>query len=145
MKLESRLKLWWDEVLLQEEVLWQQKYRVNWLQYGDRNTKFFHMSMLIWRRRNYIGLLQADDERWVDDQVELESLALSYFKDLYDAKPLANGEFMTSAFPRLPVEMQHGLLREYTKEEVLQARVWGLSIYLCVMLGKASTLYSKRS
>ncbi|KAL8161733.1 hypothetical protein V2J09_013222 [Rumex salicifolius] len=45
-------------VLHQEEVLWLQKSRENWLRDGDRNTSFFHASTIIRRRRNKIDTLQ---------------------------------------------------------------------------------------
>lgn len=40
LKLESVLKEW-VETLLQEETMWMQKSRIDWLRLGDKNNKFF--------------------------------------------------------------------------------------------------------
>jgi hypothetical protein len=42
---------------VQEEILWRQKSRVQWLQEGDRNTKFFHRSTIQRRHVNHISHL----------------------------------------------------------------------------------------
>lgn len=34
----------WDDRCLQEEIIWKKKYRILWLQEGEKNTKFFHRS-----------------------------------------------------------------------------------------------------
>lgn len=54
LELEGRLKADLEAVLLQEESLWRQKSRISWLKEGEQNTRFFHQSVLIRRRRNRI-------------------------------------------------------------------------------------------
>jgi hypothetical protein len=50
------------ELLLeQEEVHWQQRSRVNWLQYGDRNTSFFHSFASARRKKSFIKKLGGVD------------------------------------------------------------------------------------
>lgn len=49
-----------EVVLEQEEVIWFQKSREKWVVHGDRNTKFFHMSTVIRRRRNRVEMLKAE-------------------------------------------------------------------------------------
>ena len=70
-------------VLEQEEVIWFQKSREKWVAHGDRNTKFFHMSTVIRRRRNRVEMLKNNDNHWVSDAQELEELAVNYFRKLY--------------------------------------------------------------
>ncbi|XP_021717685.1 uncharacterized protein LOC110685467 [Chenopodium quinoa] len=58
IELEKSLKLEMEQVLQQEELLWFQKSRLEAIRDGDRNTKFFHLSTVIRRRRNKIDMLQ---------------------------------------------------------------------------------------
>ena len=35
-----------EATFLKEEMFWHQSSRVNWLKYGDQNTRFFHLSAI---------------------------------------------------------------------------------------------------
>lgn len=39
---------------------WKQRSRVNWLQLGDQNTRFFHQTTL--QRRQYNKILRLQDD-----------------------------------------------------------------------------------
>jgi hypothetical protein len=43
-----------DKLLESEEMWWNQRSRVLWLQHGDKNTKFFHQKATQRRKRNII-------------------------------------------------------------------------------------------
>ncbi|KAF7801955.1 ribonuclease H [Senna tora] len=49
-KLEKDLKKELDEVLKQEEIMWFQKSRGQWIQDGDKNTKLYHTKTIVRRR-----------------------------------------------------------------------------------------------
>ena len=37
-----------------------------WIVLGDRNTKYYHTSTIVRRKRNKIEMLKDEDGRWVD-------------------------------------------------------------------------------
>ncbi|KAF8093205.1 hypothetical protein N665_0388s0006, partial [Sinapis alba] len=80
---EGELLKEFEVVLEKEEVIWFQKLREKWVAHGDRNTKFFHMSTIIKRRRNRVDMLKNDANQWISDAQALEKLAVNYFKTLY--------------------------------------------------------------
>lgn len=72
-----------EAVLFQEEILWFQKSRSKWINFGDKNSHFFHTSTVIRRRSNKIVVLQDSNKDWVTDDASLQHMAVRYFRNLY--------------------------------------------------------------
>lgn len=108
MKLELKFKEKRQVILLQEELLWLQKSRNDWLKVGDPNTNFFHTSTLV-RRRNKIEESMNDDGVWVEGDEELKNLAYNFFRS-------GNWRWVSEkdAFPPISEELRHELIKEYT-------------------------------
>jgi hypothetical protein len=80
---ELRLREEFEKVHTQLEVFWHQRSRINWVSYGDRNTKFFHNAATIHWRKNMIMSLQRDDGTWTDTDQQTRRELVDYFKGLY--------------------------------------------------------------
>lgn len=104
LKLKEKLKRMWNVVMEQEELLWLQKSKVQWLNYGDRNTRLFHTSTLVRRRKTLNGSLQDGNGKWVEDSSELKEMARQYYSDLYTANPESGGVFTSRSFRDHSVE-----------------------------------------
>ena len=89
-----------DELLAHEEVYWQQRSRIEWLKFGDENTKFFHSFFPSKRQiiplkvffhsfsssrktNNTIKSLQNLDGMVVRDKKGLTDTICSFFKELF--------------------------------------------------------------
>ncbi|KAJ6751096.1 hypothetical protein OIU85_001605 [Salix viminalis] len=62
-----------------EESFFKQRSRMQWLQLGDRNTAFFHRSLLHRHHRNGIHSLLRDDGEEVRDPEEIGNMAVSFY------------------------------------------------------------------
>ncbi|XP_061357137.1 uncharacterized protein LOC133301519 [Gastrolobium bilobum] len=72
-----------NRVMDQEEALWFQKARCNWLADGDRNTRFYHTTTIIRRARNKILELKNDEGHPVREEENLKKLIIKFFKNLF--------------------------------------------------------------
>jgi hypothetical protein len=72
-----------DEWLLREEIIWKQRSRELWLKEGDRNSRFFHLSTLIRRRRNSIKAIKNDQGSWLRDWEDISKHVCANFQDLF--------------------------------------------------------------
>ncbi|GLT73842.1 hypothetical protein SLA2020_456740 [Shorea laevis] len=92
--------------MMQEQDLWFLKSRTLWLQYSDKNSKFFHVSTL--KRRSFTRIMGLKDQEnnWCCDPSALSFLFLSYFKDLYYFSLLHSFYDSFSCIPQGPISTE---------------------------------------
>uniref|UniRef100_A0A2N9IMG3 CCHC-type domain-containing protein n=1 Tax=Fagus sylvatica TaxID=28930 RepID=A0A2N9IMG3_FAGSY len=90
LALEASLSTELNEWLEREELKWRQKSRELWLKEGDRNSKFFHLSTIVRRRRNQITEIQLEDESWIHSRDNIADYFAHHFveKVVWDMNPL---------------------------------------------------------
>lgn len=79
--LQGKIKDLWK----QEEIYWNQRSRIKWLNWGDQNTKFFHASTVQRRERNRIERIKNDQGAWVEGQAQINLAVHNFFKNIYTA------------------------------------------------------------
>lgn len=115
IELEKSLRVELETVLHQEELLWFQKSRMDAIRDGDRNTKFFHLSTVIRRKRNKIGMLKNADGSWITKPLVVKQLVVQYLECLFtEEEPNALiSNFLPGCFPTIPAEDWAILARPY--------------------------------
>ncbi|GLT49358.1 hypothetical protein SLA2020_229210 [Shorea laevis] len=116
--LETELLEEYHRVLHAEELFWCQKSRVEWINSGDRNTRFYHASTVIRRARNCITALKISDS-WVTDPTSLKTHVRDFFVELFSRKETRATSNNYSCFqPRMSDTDNASLLLPISMEEV---------------------------
>jgi exonuclease III len=109
----------------QEEILWRQKSRVQWLKEGERNTKFFHRMVIQRRHTNKITHLTSDEGDVIHSHEDMEATLIRYFQNLLTEPQVdrldAINKITQHVPPLVTQEQNVVLLRPITIEEVDQA------------------------
>ena len=102
--------------------MWKQRSRIEWLQYGDKNSKFVHATASQRRQKNRIWGLVDELGVWHDDQESTERLILDYFKSIYSSnQPTSFEESLNAMEERVTPVMNDELQREFMAVEVWNA------------------------
>ena len=81
--LQKDLVLQHETILTKDEAYHRQRYKKNWSVAGDRNTSFFHQSIIKRARKNTIAHLQNPDGSFSTTQEQLAHTANNYFMDIF--------------------------------------------------------------
>lgn len=119
--LERGLKKERNLILLQEEMLWLQKSRIEWLKSGDNNKCFFHTSTVVRRRRNKIYMLMDIEGNWVEGRDELKSTEVEYYANLFKSNKNNPATFIYGLFPIMEAQQQGVWGVEFTMKETKKA------------------------
>ncbi|KAJ8750588.1 hypothetical protein K2173_015755 [Erythroxylum novogranatense] len=122
VQLEIDLQAELEEILDNEEILWRQKSRCEWLADGDRNTKYYHSRTMARRRRNKISALRLQDNSWCYDDAMLKQEAIDFFSNLYTVEGQPPGPFPDKGyFPSISRLNFESLQRKVTEDEIKSA------------------------
>lgn len=110
-----------DDWLHKNEILWAQKSRVNWLKWGDRNSKFSHLTTMIRRAKNKILTIKKPNGDWVKGQGNIQYIAKDFFSSLFETKGPSKDkilEITEKSYLFLSEESKDMLEREFSNDEI---------------------------
>lgn len=118
-KLEEDLTREYNRVLYQEQLLWFQKSRLDWLEKGNKNTWFFHTATKVRRKHNKVESLLDTGGQWVYDQKNLQKMAMSFYESLFRDEGIdQSGQRIPGEFNTLEERELDYLKLEVSFEEV---------------------------
>lgn len=95
-----------DELLIRDRILWKEKAKAQWLEEGDANTHFFHLSIVIRRKHNFIHYILDCENNRIIDYDQIAAHLISYYSNLF-----------TSTYPSFPLDLQ-GLIHKTVSEDL---------------------------
>lgn len=72
-----------DDLLINEKIYRRQSSRVVWLKEGDKNTKFFHSKATARKRKNRIGGILDENNKWTEEAKDIERMFYEYYNNLF--------------------------------------------------------------
>ncbi|KAK8665727.1 hypothetical protein V6N13_005889 [Hibiscus sabdariffa] len=114
--MEKSLKQEFDEVLQQEESLWFQRSRSEWIFDGDRNRKYYHRITKSKHRRNMCNMIKLEDRQWCSTPSLIHEGVVRYFKGVFSSSPVTHWDIHNRFTPLTAMEMSE-FTREVTDEE----------------------------
>ena len=82
---EANLLLELEEWQAREDIKWKQKSRELWLKEGDHNSKFFHASTIIRRRKNNIAEIKLENGNYIYEKEDIEKYFEKHSQELYNS------------------------------------------------------------
>ncbi|XP_019178147.1 PREDICTED: uncharacterized protein LOC109173368 [Ipomoea nil] len=99
IKLNKKVRKELEEILLQEELLWFQRSRENWITSGDHNTRFYHVATIAKKAVSKINMLKDEQGVWLEGDDLIRDHIFNHFVNLFTedsdalATPNTNGSF----------------------------------------------------
>lgn len=97
--------------------MWQEKVKTRWLEEGDVNTQFFHLSIVVHRKHNFIHYILGSD----NCRIEIYDLIALNFTDYYS-------NLFATVSPSFPSDFQ-GLIQPSINNAMNQTSITIPSIY----------------
>jgi exonuclease III len=110
------------QLMEMEDIKWRQRAKRNWYKHGDRNTQYFHAWATQRRRTNFIRSVTDQNGLSWSNPEDLGRAFNQHFQSLFaTADPVGIEEVLTGVQVRVTPQMNAGLTRCFTPEEINEA------------------------
>ncbi|CAL9225059.1 unnamed protein product [Arabidopsis halleri] len=106
----------------EEEALWRQRSRIQWLNEGDKNTSFFHAVTRGRRALNHFSVLEGDDGTEHFDDKSIADTVAKFYENLF--KSSSNSQLLVveeAIQPQISSDMNTKLIKIPTNKEIHEA------------------------
>lgn len=80
---EQELQQKHEMLMIIKEQYWWQRFRINWIQAGDRNTSYFHRKAINRRTKDFIKCLQSSNVHVVAFDDRIKEILMQHFQSLF--------------------------------------------------------------
>ena len=106
----------------QEEMIWVQRARANWLKHGDRNTNFFQHFASSRKKRNTVTGQVDEEGVQHEDGDTMHLMVQNYFSHLFQSELNGvNSSVLNVVRWKVTPDMNRSLLADFSAEEVKRA------------------------
>ncbi|KAL0411141.1 UNVERIFIED_CONTAM: putative mitochondrial protein [Sesamum latifolium] len=123
-RVEDKVRRELEALILEEEVYWRQRGKIQWLKGGDKNTSFFHAAASTRKRINSIHRLRDAHGNWLEEVEDIQGWIKTYFRGVFRSGNPSEEDMeagTTALSPRVTEEMGDELLQPFSEEEVTNA------------------------
>jgi exonuclease III len=111
-----------DELIHKEEIWWAQRAKSNWLNHGDKNSKYFHYKASQRKRKKTINFIKDTDGSSKTQNKEIQEVFLKYFQEIFtSSNPTNFQETMQVVANKVSPQMRDYLNQDFTAAEVSYA------------------------
>ncbi|KAG5536302.1 hypothetical protein RHGRI_023919 [Rhododendron griersonianum] len=116
-----------EDLWQKDAMYWHQCSRIKWLQMGDKNSRFFHLSTIQRRQRNQIMRLKDKGGIWKSEPKEIADIIKLHFQELYEGPPVRDfGDLISLIDPLVSPECNARLrLRGKSKIRLRKREIGG--------------------
>ncbi|XP_042479724.1 uncharacterized protein LOC122060674 [Macadamia integrifolia] len=123
---EADVKTGLVKALENHEKIWAKKVRIRWLKVGDRNSKYFHLSVKMRRNKNTIRVLKRPDGTMVEGQNQIGEYIVDFFERFHKEAPIETHADLLDNIPKVLNQMDCYRLDSLPGNEEIRRAVWEL-------------------
>ncbi|XP_042487214.1 uncharacterized protein LOC122067428 [Macadamia integrifolia] len=126
--MEADAKTGLVKALENHEKIWPEKVRIRWLKAGDKNSKFFHLSVKMRRSKNSIRALKKQDGTIVEGYNQIGEYIVDFYERFHRASTTMNHEDLLDNIPKILNQMDCYKMDSLPGNEEIRRAVWELDL-----------------